>query len=397
MRLNDALKRVTLIAYLLSLSGFLAVAWLAHNVADREREAARWVRHTEGVIGLNNQVLQLVQRLESAERAYLLTGHTQFTQGLKEQIAEVYARQHDLQVLTSDNPLQQKHIAALHDMTVQKLELIEARIYLHDKVGPEKARESVLRSEGREGMELINGVAGKIEKEEQRLLAARTAEHNRVIERMEVFRNATVVLSIVFLSVLFWYLSRLRNRKREVEQQVEHLAYHDSLTGLPNRRLLLDRLQQNAAVATRQTGHFAVLFLDLDGFKKVNDTLGHDSGDLLLQQVGERLQSLLRESDTVARLGGDEFVIGLMLMTSIDDAVQVADKVVAELARPFTLPNGIANIGASIGISMYPEHGDDAEALLMAADKALYQAKTAGKSCHMVYASSMTTTVRGLT
>ena len=395
MRLNDALKRVTLVAYLISLSGLLLLTWLAHSEAEREQRAAQWVQHTEGVIARNNALLGLMQRIESTERAYLLTGNPLFVRDSAERNAEVHTHLSDLQVLTADNELQQKNIAQLGDLISQKLELIDARIYLHDKVGDLVARQSAMRSEGREDMELIATMAGRIAHEETRLLDIRTAEHHQVIDRMGRLRNSIVISSIAFLSALFWYLGRLRDRKREAEHHIEHLAYHDALTGLPNRRLLLDRLKQSVAVSTRKTGRFAVLFLDLDGFKKVNDALGHDSGDALLLEVGQRLKALLRESDTVARLGGDEFVIGLMLAENIEDAIRVADKVVAGLSQPFTLPKGVATIGASIGISLYPDHGDYAEALLLAADKALYRAKTAGKNRYAIYDPSMTTTALG--
>ncbi len=168
-------------------------------------------------------------------------------------------------------------------------------------------------------------------------------------------------------------------RKRS-EEQVRALAYHDPLTGLPNRLLLHDRLFMAVAQAHRHGQRLGVLFLDLDHFKTVNDTLGHTYGDLLLQAVAERLRTVVREGDTVARLGGDEFVLLLPAVRRVSDAVRVAEKVLASLRRPFELPQGALEITASVGISVYPDHGSDAEGLVTGADQAMYVAKREGRN-----------------
>lgn len=389
MRLNDKVEHVTLIAYLLSLIGLILLTALAYGVSGRERKAAQWVQHTEDVIVLSNQVQQHMQGLESSERAYLLTGYVQFRDGIAVQANEVKLSLQGLQALTADNAVQQKNIAALADIITQKMELTDARIYLRDHVGLEQAQQSVMRSEGTEDSELISALSATVLKEEQRLLGTRTAEHARIEANMSILRDCIVVFSIAALSALFWHLNRLLKLKRRAEAQITHLAYHDALTGLPNRRLLLDRLQQNTSAAQRQSGRFALLFMDLDGFKRVNDTLGHDSGDELLQQVAQRLKELLRQSDTVARLGGDEFVIGLTTTETLQDAIEVTDKVVTAIRQPFSLSKGTAHIGASVGISLYPDHSADAESLIMCADKALYRAKQQGKNRYVVYEPAM--------
>lgn len=174
---------------------------------------------------------------------------------------------------------------------------------------------------------------------------------------------------------------------RESEDVIRHRAYHDVLTGLPNRALLIDRAKHHLAHARRLQKSIAILFIDLDGFKAVNDNLGHHAGDELLRTVAERFQACLRESDTLARLGGDEFVAILNDLQSPDDVSCVAGKVLETLTEAIMLQEGAARVSASIGVAMYPEHGDDVTQLLEGADRAMYRAKRNGKAA-IVFATA---------
>ncbi|MEN6586125.1 MAG: diguanylate cyclase [Sulfuricella sp.] len=169
-------------------------------------------------------------------------------------------------------------------------------------------------------------------------------------------------------------------RAKESEQRLERLAFHDALTGLANRLLFLDRLRQAIHQARRSKEKLAVMFLDLDGFKAVNDTFGHRVGDTLLQQVAGRIQHLLREQDTVARLGGDEFTVLVQSVSHSAEARGIAEKIRAALARPFEAEGQVCNVGVSIGISCYPHDGDSAGILVERADAAMYQAKQEGRN-----------------
>ena len=168
----------------------------------------------------------------------------------------------------------------------------------------------------------------------------------------------------------------------ENEKRLHYLAHHDSLTKLPNRALLYDRLRHGMARARRTGGQLALLLLDLDRFKSVNDSLGHDVGDMLLCEVAQRLRSLLRESDTLARLGGDEFVILIEEVAGSQEAAMVARKVLHSISRPFSLAGREVKSSTSVGIALFPEAGQDVEGLFRSADIALYQAKADGRGVY---------------
>jgi diguanylate cyclase (GGDEF)-like protein/PAS domain S-box-containing protein len=181
-----------------------------------------------------------------------------------------------------------------------------------------------------------------------------------------------------------WVLFDISARK-EREQRIQHLADHDALTGLLNRRLLEDRLQQSITLARRNDALVAVMLIDLDGFKAVNDQFGHLMGDYALRTVARRLRECVRESDTVARLGGDEFVVLLSGQRVPEDSSLVAEKILVGLTEPVAAGGRRFEIGASIGISIYPRDGTTPEALLKHADAAMYRVKEAGKNRYQYY------------
>jgi PAS domain S-box/PAS domain S-box/PAS domain S-box/PAS domain S-box/diguanylate cyclase (GGDEF) domain len=175
------------------------------------------------------------------------------------------------------------------------------------------------------------------------------------------------------------------------EEQIKHLAYHDALTTLPNRLLFKDRVSVAISHAQRQTARVAVLFLDLDRFKVINDSLGHSIGDHLLQSVAARVQSCVRDSDTVARLGGDEFTLLLPDLVLPEDAALVAQKILEAVRYPFHIEGREFYITTSIGISIFPEDGPDAETLIKSADTAMYQAKEQGRDNYQLFNASVNT------
>ncbi|HEX2643923.1 MAG TPA: EAL domain-containing protein [Thermoanaerobaculia bacterium] len=196
-------------------------------------------------------------------------------------------------------------------------------------------------------------------------------------------------LAIMGLGMVIWLLEEERARLLTASARIEHLAFHDSLTDLPNRNRLLQHLAMALRRAGRRRGRLAVLFLDLDRFKMINDSLGHGSGDELVQIIAQRLQGCLRSTDTLARVAADEFAI---LIPAVDGDVEVqhiAERLLAVIRRPFSIQTREIYMTASLGVSRFPEDGDEAEDLLKKADVAMHRAKEQGRDRHQIYAPSM--------
>ncbi|MDQ5904706.1 MAG: hypothetical protein QG672_2300 [Pseudomonadota bacterium] len=191
-------------------------------------------------------------------------------------------------------------------------------------------------------------------------------------------------LVVMLFAVIYRQLHQLETQAQALRKQ----AHTDSLTGLPNRSLFEDRLERALAAAARKKRQVAVLFIDLDKFKEVNDTLGHAAGDLLLQQTATRFSACLREMDTVSRLGGDEFTVLLPELETTADAEAVAQKIIDAVGLPFNLAGKIVNITCSIGIAQFPDDADEASSLVRHADFAMYSAKQDGHNCFRRYSPS---------
>jgi diguanylate cyclase (GGDEF)-like protein/PAS domain S-box-containing protein len=198
----------------------------------------------------------------------------------------------------------------------------------------------------------------------------------------------TEVIAINGTKVVLGMVQDITKRK-EAEVKIRKMAYHDALTGLPNRVLLVDRLKLAMARAQRTQKKLAVMLLDLDQFKDINDMHGHNVGDQLLRSVGKRLAELLRKSDTLSRMGGDEFYLLLVELTQVSDAATIAQKIMKAFQEPFVLDDHKLSITTSIGFALYPDDGGAVDTLLINADIAMYQAKEKGRNNYQRYTSTM--------
>lgn len=222
------------------------------------------------------------------------------------------------------------------------------------------------------------------------------AEADQVVQ-LYLWRSAgaslLLIIVLALLGRLSWRLQQERNRVLEERidhaQKVEYLAFHDSLTELPNRAYFSRLLIANMNRAQRYDGRLALLFLDLDRFKTINDSLGHDAGDELLREMARRLRTAVRESDIVARLGGDEFVVLLPEITDPLQAVPVAEKILVAVAKPFSLVGQEFRVTVSVGVTVFPDDGDDEQTLMKNADVAMYHAKAQGKNNFQFYSEEL--------
>jgi diguanylate cyclase (GGDEF)-like protein len=212
---------------------------------------------------------------------------------------------------------------------------------------------------------------------EHKLRALASGAKDFISKPFNILEVNSRIRNLLEVRLLYMQLER-------ANQALEFLALHDGLTGLPNRRLLNDRLSSVIALAHRNESMMAVLYLDLDLFKEINDRFGHDVGDVLLAEVGRRLQSAVREADTVARLGGDEFVLVLSDLKEIADIEVMVSKVIAAVAQPYDINGTEMSITASVGVSIYPTHGESAAMLMKRADMALYRSKHVGKNNYCI-------------
>jgi diguanylate cyclase (GGDEF)-like protein len=204
----------------------------------------------------------------------------------------------------------------------------------------------------------------------------------------------TVLYFALAIGLVIWLLEEERQATMEAAAKIEQIAYHDSLTGLPNRQLFLNQLGMAVHHARRNDTMLAILFLDLDRFKVVNDSLGHAAGDLLLQTVAERIRTTVRGEDSVTRLGGDEFAVLANEVFDAEDATQLAERIIAAVKRPIVVEGQEVFVTTSLGISLYPGDADDPEALLKNADAAMYRAKAQGRDVVERYVPEMSAAAR---
>jgi diguanylate cyclase (GGDEF)-like protein/PAS domain S-box-containing protein len=237
---------------------------------------------------------------------------------------------------------------------------------------PPSVAESCIRSD----KECLGQATPHVSRETLRFVDGR--EHLLEITRVRLLNQDGGINGIVGLAADV-------TERVEHERQLEHIAHYDTLTGVPNRALLADRLTQALARAKRDRGLMAVCYVDLDGFKQVNDSFGHDAGDKVLVEVTRRIRDAVREDDTVARLGGDEFVVLLVGLQAAEECVGSLHRMLERINQPIALRGAVLDISASIGVALYPEDEEDADTLLRHADQAMYVAKQSGKNRYHLF------------
>jgi len=365
-----------------------ANAFLTYRTIANLVETSRAVESSlEAMASLKN-VQSDIAGAETGLRGYILSGErdrlVQAHASLSRAVPPIQALRARPDA-TSDNTQQVESADALIG---EELERFSTLIEIDRSKGMSAAIRSISATGGGATIRRVQGIAQDLLATEDAQLAARTAQSRRSSDLSVVTAAVATLFNLGLLGAVVLLARREIKERRQAEEVVKFAATHDPLTGLPNRVLLAERVNRAVAAAKSEGRTLAVLFIDLDRFKNINDALGHEAGDRLLQNVADRLVRCVRRSDTVARQGGDEFVVLIEAFQSPADLTQVAEKILAEVAGPMTVYGKEFQITASIGISTFPADGEDLRALLKNADIAMYRAKQQGNA-YRFYAQQM--------
>jgi diguanylate cyclase (GGDEF)-like protein len=369
-------------AYGLSLFGIVAVTALAFFISQRQIDAAGWVAHTERAIARLESIGSNLVAAESAGRAFLLTGGGELPAHFSELLRSATEELDEFAALVLDSPQQQQNVAELRERITARFLVLQENMRAREQRGLQAAVILARSGKGRAGMAAIRQSLNRMAEHEHERLDVRMSSHASMIRVSHTVLLAIVIVGSAVLTLLFRLNMRELSRRLEAEAIASQQARRDPLTGLPNRRSLLERLETAIPSAQRHGHQLALLYVDLDGFKQVNDTLGHTAGDELLRQAAERLKHSTRAEDIVARLGGDEFLIALPLVENAQDVALASARIVQAIARPYAIHGHEARVSASVGVAMYPHDGDNLQQLVAHADTALYTAKANGKGAY---------------
>jgi diguanylate cyclase (GGDEF)-like protein len=376
------IERNALASLVLTLSLLGVIIWM--NVMGVVRMSNNSV-----AIARCNDILETVRLfkehlidLETGERGYIITGNAAFLEPHENALKEMEGYRNRLEKLLADDPSEQPGLTELNGRYKAKVAISQMNVSAR-WASFEKARALVAAGNGKREMDALRNVLDgmtlrHIERRDKLRL-----ERDEMLVRM---KNNVIIAAVVFVMILLplhWFLLRGMRLRRAAEQHARHLATHDTLTGLPNRRLILEHLDHAIQRGARNKKGLALLFLDLNGFKPINDKHGHEAGDMVLKLVAQRLSGLVRASDRVARLGGDEFVVLLDEINDKEDVCGIVGKINNEIGRPILLKGrGEVAVSTSIGVAIYPRDGEDMETLLSNADTAMYESKRTGLNCY---------------
>jgi diguanylate cyclase (GGDEF)-like protein len=382
------LSRRFVVGSFAALAILVANALVSYRTVANLIDASQAFEDTLKLVGALKDVQDSVSNAQVELRGYIISGErVRLTRGLAF-LGEAAGLVHTLQALPGAIPDQRGQLESLGSMIVDESERFATLIDIHGQKGVSAAIRTIRETAGA-------GTTSRIQRLTTDLLAAgdarlgRRSEQSRRSSDLSVITAAVAtLLNLGLLGAVILLARREIKERRHTEEVVRFAATHDPLTGLPNRLLLAERVGRVLGAARSEGRSCAVLFIDLDRFKNINDALGHEAGDRLLQNVAGRLARCVRRSDTIARQGGDEFVVVIEGFRAAGDLAQVADKILLEVAEPMSVYGKEFQITASIGISTCPADGNDLRALLKNADIAMYRAKQQGNT-YQFYADQM--------
>jgi diguanylate cyclase (GGDEF)-like protein len=414
--MRQFLHRKVRLAFAVAMITLMFVGAVSYRWIVRSGEVSRWTRHTDVVLTNIQDLLLAVESVESSTREFVLSGNESDLDQYRANVIKINSDREAIRYLTADNPVQQARMPALASLAAENIRNTEAIIAVRRTQGLEPAA-AMVNGKTRQPTLDIQALVHKMQDEEMRLLALRLAEGDRDRRQTIVILLIGALLGISIAGFAGIFASRDNTLRDEAEthlvqkaeeldrtneevarladaglamtQKMTHSAEHDALTGLPNRLLLNDRVGQAIAQAQLHKNHVAVLFLDLDGFRHINISLGQPIGDRLLESIAGRLLDCVTSTDTVSRQGGDEFVVLLSNVKQPESAATQAGSLLQVVAEAHSIEQHDLHITASVGVSIYPEDGSNAEALIKNAETAMYQAKENGRQGYQFFRPAM--------
>jgi diguanylate cyclase (GGDEF)-like protein len=370
----------------------LVVAILAGNALVAVQTVVTLTEATQAVTDgvrvrdLLKEVRGIVSSSETAQRNYILTGNKEYLEHSLKSLKSTESLSNEILGLVDSDSVEAEKTGRLESLIAARAALFESALEHLQKGRKVAALQTMTMKAGRDNLNSIDELFDQFGASQGALFARRTDE----LKTSSLFSLVTFYVAtfcgLALLGLLCYFVYRDIAERRRAEEKLRVVATHDPLTALPNRTLLHERLSHALAKAQRHGRQLAVLFVDLDRFKNVNDTLGHDAGDRLLQVASQRLYDCLRETDTMARQGGDEFVVLMDELTDREPVTHVAQRILDAVGEPFVIEGQEIHLTASIGISVYPEDG---RTLLKNADIAMYRAKDKGKNNYQFYSAQM--------
>lgn len=373
----------------LGLAVLAANALVAYQTVVTLTEASRSVKNGLRLMDSLREVRSAVSRSEAGQRSYIITGDKDYLEYSRDLLKTAGGRLGEIRVLAGDDPAGLEQIGLLESLIAARAAEFESAIGLHLDGKNAAAIKSITTDRTKETLARTHEAFSRFGATLDELLARRTRELQRNSELSLVTLYTATLFSLALLGLVYYLVYREIAERRQAEEKLRMVATRDPLTALPNRSLFRERLESAIAKAQRHGTRLAVLFIDLDRFKNINDTLGHEAGDMLLQVAAQRLSDRLRGIDMIARQGGDEFVVLVDELSDPAQAARLSQEILDAMAKPFVLCGQEFRVTASIGISTYPDDGRDMHALLKNADIAMYRAKEKGKNAFQFYSAQI--------
>jgi diguanylate cyclase (GGDEF)-like protein len=384
--MSPGISRRVIIGFSLGFAILAVNALIAYQAIMSLREATRSVEDGLQVVELLRTVSSAVADSEAGQRSYIISEREEYLEDSGELLRVADRRLNDIRPLIGNDALDLEKIGSLQSSIAARTAEFEHALDLLKNGDRVAALKAISTEESRRNLDDTYELFRQFRAKQGELFMQRT----RQVQEHSRFSLATQYIAtffgLVFLALIYYLVYREITVRRQTEEKLKIVATHDPLTALPNRTLLHERLSHALARAQRHGRPLAVLLVDLDRFKHVNDTLGHEAGDTLLQVAARRIDNCLRETDTMARQGGDEFVVLMDELSDREPILRVSQRILDAMVEPFVIEGQEIHVSASVGISVYP---DDGRTLLRNADIALYRAKGKGKNNYQFYSAQI--------